>query len=150
MSTQIPTDFFSVCCNIRRAGKLRNKIFQAHFALQSRSRKWRGFSGTLWVRHGADRLFLRPPWGRTDFFWSAMGADRLSWGGPQKTLASAAPSHRESTRALDPSPPTSLPQGARGEGFTRIRVASAVLPPLGRQTLRPDFFWVDPKKGALF
>jgi hypothetical protein len=54
------------------------------------------------------------------------------------------------TRPFGLSCPAPLPQAARGEGLSRVRGNAELhlLPPYPLPLW--DFFWVDPKKGALF
>jgi hypothetical protein len=133
---------FSVCCNIRGAGKLRQKIFQVCFATQSgkHAGRERGAGRPFLPRHGGGPTFFAPPWGRADLFW----------GGPKKS-----PRSWLRCSALCPTSwhahPRPLSRKWRGVNELEVPMATLDLTSWAQARRRgPTFFGWTPKKSPFF
>ena len=126
---------FSVCCNIRGAGRLRQKIFQACFATQSSKHPWREIGD---VRAGR---FLRARNG---------GGPTLFWGGPKKSPRSGSPL---GSLWLTTWPPHPRPVSRKGRGEQDLGESAGTDDSNSRAGAlcpRPTFFGWSPKNSPFF
>ncbi len=137
---------FSVCCNIRGARKLRQKIFYACFATQSSKHPGREIGDVragrfLRARHG----------GRADFCGLAMRAGRpFFWGGPKKSPRSASPL---GSLWLTTWPPHPRPVSRKGRGEQDLGESAGTDDSNSRAGAlcpRPTFFGWSPKNSPFF